>query len=312
MPNDNNNSNEQSQNINKDACEKYGISLKDIPIEPVEPYSRYNVDDTVYGFVTEVTHDSKGTEIEIKDWGYCLEENRIELGFQNMPRSQIMREVILSYGLVPVVDFEGLPDEVISWDNQVSKPVANNVEGGNLQPQSSAGMSTRFTDCSTSLDMCGGSAVDSSNAEYGRGEVPQNPGQEGESQWKGQTIFKLNESKIGREDTDYGKFAIKYRGKDIAELYRGLKDKGWEYSLYSNNQDNCANDSFKRINALNCGDSARLLKACADVANIPCIIVHCDGHFFNGTPKNGTWTCIDLCNSTYKGNCNDYMGNKPY
>ena len=320
MPSNNNSNNNQnntssndddSQTINKSACEKYGITLEEPPTEPVEPYSRYNVDDTIYGFVTEVTHDSKGTEIEIKDWGYCLEENHIPLGFENMPRSQIMGEVIKTYGLVPVVDFTDLPDEVISWDNQISKPSNNNNEGGNLQ-EATAGMSTRFTDCSTSSDMTGGSATDSSNAEYGRGEVPQNPGAEGESQWHGQTIFKLNESKIGRENTDYGKFAIKYRGKDVKELYRGLKDLGWAYSSYEDNIDNCADESFHRINSLNCGDSARLFKCCCDVANIPCIIVHCDGHYFNGTPKNGVWTCIDLCNSTYKGNCNDYMGNKPY
>ena len=312
---DNNTNTDTSNNIvnaiNKDACEKYGISLNEIPTEPVEPHSRYLEDDTVYGFITEVTHDQNGTEVEIKDWGYCLEDNTIELGFNNMLRSEIMREVIKSYGLVPVVDLTGLRDDVISWNNKPATSSKNNTEGGNLE-QSSAGMSTRFTDCSTSQEMCGGSATNSHNAEYKRGEVPQNPGAEGESSWHGQTIFKLNESKIGRENTNYGKFAIKYRGKDAKDLYRGIKDLGWKYSLYSDNKDACAEGSFNRINALNCGDSARLFKCCCDVANIPCIIVHCDGHYFNGTPKNGKWTCIDLCNSTYKGNCNDYMGNKPY
>ena len=296
--------------INSDACEKYGISLHGVPTEPVEPYSRYNRDDTVYGFVTEVTHDQKGTEVEIKDWGYCLEDNKIELGFQNMHRSEIIEEVIKSYGLVPIVDFTGLRDDIISWDNAVSHSSSKD-EGGNVE-QSSEGMSSHFTDCSTSQDMCGGSATDGANAEYGRGEVPQNPGGEGESEWKGQKIFKLNASKIGREDTDYGKFAKKYRGKDAGTLYRAIKDLGWKYSYYGNNKDKCANDSFNRIGALNCGDSARLFKCCCDVANIPCIIVHCDGHYFNGTPKGGKWISIDLCNSTYRGNCNDYMGNKPY
>ena len=298
--------------INLDACEKYGISLSEPPVEPVEPYSRYLSDDTVYGFVTEVTHDTDGTEVEIKDWGYCLEENRIELGFENMKRSQVMEEVIKTYGLVPRVDLSGLAVDVISWDNSTSKSSESNTGGGGNLDQSSAGMSSKFSDCSTTLDLCGGVAVNSSNAEYKRGEVPQNPGGEGESEWRGQKIFKLNESKIGREDTDYGKFAIKYRGKKAEDLYRGIKDLGWKYSLYGDNQDKCANDSFNRISALNCGDSARLFKCCCDVANIPCIVVHCDGHYFNGTPKNGTWMCIDLCNSTYKGNCNDYMGNKPY
>ena len=147
MPNDSNenesidNQNISEVNINLDACEKYGISLSEPPVEPVEPYSRYLSDDTVYGFVTEVSHDNDGTEIEIKDWGYCLEENRIELGFENMSRSQIMEEVIKSYGLVPLVDLSGLADDVISWDNKSSKPSSNTGGGGNLTGESSGSAS---------------------------------------------------------------------------------------------------------------------------------------------------------------------------
>ena len=128
----NSQTNESPFVINKEACEKYGITLSEPSLEPVEPYSRYKSDDTVYGFVTEVTHDQDGTEVEIKDWGYCLENNRIELGFQNMKRSQIMEEVIKSYGLVPVVDLTGLRDDVISWDNKSSSGDSNTGGGGNM------------------------------------------------------------------------------------------------------------------------------------------------------------------------------------
>jgi hypothetical protein len=118
-----------NDNINKEACEKYGITIGEIPTEPVEPYSRYNDDDTVYGFITEVSHDQKGTEIEIKDWGYCLEDDKIELGFQDMHRSEILEEVIKSYGLVPIVDLSGLQDDVISWDNSKSKGSSDDDSG---------------------------------------------------------------------------------------------------------------------------------------------------------------------------------------
>ena len=37
-----------------------------------------------------------------------------------MLRSQIITEVIKSYGLVPIVDFTGLKDEMISWNNMTS------------------------------------------------------------------------------------------------------------------------------------------------------------------------------------------------
>lgn len=129
---DSDSQNSNVSTINKDACAKYGISLSEIPTEPFEPYSRYGIDDTVYGFVTEVTHDQKGTEVEIKDWGYCLENNTIELGFQNMPRSQIMEEVIKSYGLIPLVDLSGLRDDTISWNNSTSNNDSNTGGGGNM------------------------------------------------------------------------------------------------------------------------------------------------------------------------------------
>lgn len=126
----NNQSSDANKNINKEAVAKYGITINEIPTEPVEPHSRYALDDTVYGFITEVTHDQKGTEVEIKDWGYCLEDNTIELGFDNMPRSQVMEEVIKSYGLVPIVDFTGLRDDTISWNNSTSNSSSSNTGGG--------------------------------------------------------------------------------------------------------------------------------------------------------------------------------------
>ena len=116
--------------INKEACKKYGITLREPPEDPVEPYSRYASDDTIYGFITKTTHDQDGTEIEIKDWGYCLEENRIELGFQNMLRSEIMEEVIKTYGLVPIVDFTDLEDDVTSWDNGIHKSKSSDTTNG--------------------------------------------------------------------------------------------------------------------------------------------------------------------------------------
>ena len=86
-------------------------------LEENKPYSRQDNDGGVYGFITDVTHDDKGTELEIKDWGYCLEDNTKKLSFNNMLRSQILEEVIKSYGLVPVVDFTGLKDDTITWTN---------------------------------------------------------------------------------------------------------------------------------------------------------------------------------------------------
>lgn len=81
------------------------------------PYTRQDGDAGIYGFITSVEHDDKGTELEIKDWGYCLEDNTKKLTFNNMLRSQVLEEVIKTYGLVPVVDFSGLKDDTITWTN---------------------------------------------------------------------------------------------------------------------------------------------------------------------------------------------------
>lgn len=86
-------------------------------LEETRPYSRQDGDGGIYGFITDVTHDDKGSELEIKDWGFCLEDNTKKLSFSNMLRSQILEEVIKSYGLVPVVDFTGLKDDTITWTN---------------------------------------------------------------------------------------------------------------------------------------------------------------------------------------------------
>ena len=97
-----------------------------------KPYTRQDGDGGVYGFVTDVTHDDKGTELEIKDWGYCLEDNTKKLAFNNMPRSQILEEVIKSYGLVPVVDFTGLKDDMISWTNVTGSGTSNDDGTGSV------------------------------------------------------------------------------------------------------------------------------------------------------------------------------------
>ena len=103
---------------------------KEKEAEENKPYIRSDGDGGIYGFVTDVTHDSKGTELEIKDWGYCLEDDTKELSFNNMLRSQIIEEVIKSYGLVPAVDFTGLKDDMISWTNVTSSGSGDSSDDG--------------------------------------------------------------------------------------------------------------------------------------------------------------------------------------
>ena len=88
--------------------------------EETLPISRSDSDAGIYGFVTDVSHKQTGTELEIKDWGYALEDKTKKLGFEGRLRSQILEEVIKSYGLIPIVDFTGLRDDIITWNNITS------------------------------------------------------------------------------------------------------------------------------------------------------------------------------------------------
>ena len=114
----------QEDLLNQDLEQSERDKAKEEALE-TQPYSRSDDDAGLYGFITDVTHEDKGTELEIKDWGYCLEDNTKKLSFDNMFRSQILTEVIKSYGLVPVVDFTGLKDDMISWNNITSGGSSN-------------------------------------------------------------------------------------------------------------------------------------------------------------------------------------------
>ena len=243
-----------------------------------QPYSRSDGDAGLYGFITDVVHDDKGTELEIKDWGYCLEDNTKKLQFTSMLRSQILEEVIKSYGLVPIVDFTGLKDDSISWSN-----VTN---GGS----SSSSSSETVGEASDGRDQC--------SPVYETLSINQNDG-------GGTPIEKLMDGfspnadalgKIGQEDTNYGK-AVK--GKSPKEAYKTLKN-GWKYCGYENNRDKCATESFdKRGSAgINCGDSARLLKCAMDVVGCPCVILHVTGHYMCAVKVDGEWKTADLCYSS--------------
>ena len=102
--------------------------------DETKPYSRSDNDAGIYGFITDVSNSQKGTELEIKDWGYCLEDKTKELSFSNMNRSFILEEVIKSYGLVPVVDFTGLRDDTISWSNVTKTESSTNESSIAIHP----------------------------------------------------------------------------------------------------------------------------------------------------------------------------------
>lgn len=248
----------------------------ELDAEETKPYVRSDGDAGIYGFITDVTHDEKGTELEIKDWGYCLEDNTIKLSFDNMLRSQILTEVIKSYGLVPIVDFTGLKDDTISWSN-----ITGGGSGSSSENIGSA--SDGRTHCSPVLETL------SYNQNDGGGTPI-------DKLMQGFSPTEDSLGKIGQEGTNYAE-AVK--GKSPKDAYKTLKS-GWNYCCYENNRDKCATESFdKRSNpGLNCGDSARLLKCAMDIVGCPCVILHVTNHYMCAVKVDGEWKTADLCYSS--------------
>ena len=133
------------------------------------------------------------------------------------------------------------------------------------------------TDCSSTLSLCCNESFDSIGSQVGRVES------------------KLAQGRIGREGTNYANFV---KGLTPKEAYKRLAAK-WGYTGYNDNRDDCASTSFDRLGGVNCGDSARLLKACMDIVGQPCVIYSVttpeSGHYMNGVLINGKWETVDLC-----------------
>lgn len=231
-------------------------------------YSRSSSDDGIYGFISEVSYNEDGAELEIKDYGYLLERDDLKLAF-NAPHSVIFEEVIKSYGLIPDVDFTGLPNEVLDWTN-----VSND---GSTDDRSNAGDSEEFTDASPNVEM---------TAWCNDQSIPMKDCYKPEP-----TEAALK--KIGKKGTNYAKCVEGC--KDAKAVMTALRSAGWKYASYECNRYKDASESFKHINSLNCGDSSRLVKCCMDVCNIPCYIVQKHYHWSNVVKYNGKWVCADLC-----------------
>ena len=99
--------------------------------------------------------------------------------------------------------------------------------------------------------------------------------------------------RIGRTGTNYANYVA---GCTPREAYKKLAKKFnyGSYIGYNDNRDRCASDTFSK-GTYNCGDGARLLKACMDVLDQPCVIYCVPGHYMNGVLINGRWETVDLC-----------------
>lgn len=243
-------------------------------------YGRFQPDNTektihvrpvFLSFITESNFDSTSSEFTLENEGALLEEKE-ELSYNDTLRSEIIKEVIRNAGLTPEVDFRGLQDETISWTSTTS---SGGSSGG-----STAGQSSTLTDCSTSHEISHGTGCYVST----RGAIP--------SPVPSKALEKICNTSANYYQACHGKSS-----REVMSILRN----GFKYSRYSDNKDKCASQSFNRRGALNCGDSARLVKASMDSANVPCILIHVSGHYYNAVNDGSGWKTVDLCYTSDMG-----------
>jgi len=131
------------------------------------------------------------------------------------------------------------------------------------------------TDCSTSLSIACNKSFSSISSQRNKVETKNAYG------------------KIGREGTNYAEYVKGCTPREAYKKLAKLHNYG-NYEGYYDNRHKCASDTLYARTS-NCGDRARLLKACMDVLGQPCVIYTVPGHYMNGVLLNGKWETVDLC-----------------
>lgn len=221
-------------------------------------------------FITDVNINGDKLELSLSGYEKLLEQENI-LSFTGLRRSVILGEVIRMAGLEPVIDTDGLPDEVINWSTE-KQTKSDESSGGNIE---------QSTELNDTMDSNLLSAEHKITANMKTGFIPENM----ESKTK---FLKA----IGKTGTNYAEYVKDC--KTICDVVKKLRAK-MKYSGYANCKWKDAEDCFNHINAMNCADSAKLMKCCMDVCGFPCAILHGNHHYFNVVQKDGKWYTVDLC-----------------
>ena len=253
---------------------KYDVNDEQIQIDDSEGY---------LCFITDVNISDNKLELSLNGYEKLLEQENI-LSFSNQRRSTILEEVIKMAGLVPVVDATGLPDELINWSTEQNSKEDEQSGGGATSIEES-------TELNDKMDTHELSAEHRDTSAMSEGYIPDDM----DSKTK---YLKA----IGKTGTNYANYVK--GSKNICDMISKLRSK-WKYGGYANSKWKDAEDCFDHINAVNCADSAKLVKCCCDVCGFPCAILHnkqgSNGHYFNVVKNNGKWYTVDLCFASHKG-----------
>ncbi len=90
----------------------------------------------VLGFITEQTFTNNNVDIKVNGMTILMEQN-VNFDFQQMKRSEIIREVILTAGLKPQINVDGLDDDVTDFKN-ASESGGSGDDGGTTGSTGSA------------------------------------------------------------------------------------------------------------------------------------------------------------------------------
>lgn len=115
------------QDINLSQFYK-GIRIK-LLSEWEEPDKSITWDDLLSaeeGFITEQTFKPDEIEVKVSGMETLLEQN-MAFEFKNMPRGQILFEIIKSAGLNPIINTSGLDDDITSFTNEIKRKNSTTV-----------------------------------------------------------------------------------------------------------------------------------------------------------------------------------------
>ena len=90
--------------------------LREYVESPNETTSYDDMAEVLLGFITEQRFSTDNVELQIAGMTKLLDK-KYQFDFSQMKRSAIVEEIIKTAGLVPVVDFTGMVDEVIDYSN---------------------------------------------------------------------------------------------------------------------------------------------------------------------------------------------------
>ena len=218
------------------------------------------------GFISNNTYDIDTISLDIAGYEVLLDEEW-QCDYKQQLRSVILTELIKEAGMEPHVDVTGLTDDIMDYTS-INQSSNNNGEA------------KTGDDCSPTSELC-----------VAKGRPHGNCGSH--ENWDEEA-----KNGIAKEDSAYYGWARSF--KSDKEMLLGLRHL-FTYSQYWDNRDNCASVTFDDNGfSANCGDAARLVKACCDSRGLPCVCIHGSpyegtGHYWNVIKINGDWLSFDLC-----------------